>query len=141
MSYQSLRAYERVCRNPDQTLLSFGNSQSCLSRLGQQTSLTLKRKYRRKTTDQRPNAFHALCVVCPLAAAVVLYVLLLLLEILALFSQCSWWGAQQMLEMVVQVALISKAHGVGDLSNRQSFLEQQRLGTLNPTRNHILMGS
>src|SRR5437667_12130860 len=45
-----------------------------------------------------------------------------------------------MLEMVVEVARISKAHGEGDLSNRPFFLEQQRPGTLNPARNHILMG-
>ncbi len=84
--------------------------------------------------------FHALRVVCPLVAVVVLYVLLLLLNILALFSQYSWWDAQQMLEMAIQVALISKPHGMGDLSNRTFFIEQQRLGTLNATRNHILMG-
>ncbi len=90
---------------------------------------------------QRPSVFHTLRVVCPLVAVVVLYVLLLLLDILAPFSQYSWWDAHQMLEMAVEVALISKSHGMSDLSNRPFFLEQQRLGTLNPARNHILMGS
>ena len=55
---------------------------------------------------------------------VVLYILLLLLEILALFSQCSWWDAQQMLEMAIQVALISKSDSISDSSNRPFFLEQ-----------------
>jgi len=72
---------------------------------------------------------------------VVLYILLLRLEILALFSQCSGWDAQQVFEMAVEVALVSKADGMGDLSNRPFFLEQQRFGTLNATGNHILMGS
>ncbi len=92
-------------------------------------------------TREEARMFHSLREVCPLVAVVVLYVLLLLLDILALFSQCSWCDAQQMLEMAVQVALINKSHGMGDLSNRAFFIEQQRFGTLNPTRNHILMGS
>jgi hypothetical protein len=55
---------------------------------------------------------------CTLQRRMVLDFLLLLLNVLTLFSQGSRWDAQQLLEMAVEMALISKADGMSHLSNR-----------------------